>query len=98
MVLSCAHCDDSRRAMQFQKWMKSDAPKSPGSRGVEDLDHRIGSIEAYVRQSGYAPRTVEQRLSPSESERLNAINSRLATIRKDTEALVADYRERTTAT
>lgn len=47
MVLACAQCDDSKQAADFEQWMNGDAPRSPKSRGVSDIDNRVRRIRDY---------------------------------------------------
>jgi len=95
MVLACARCDDSKRDLPFEEWMRSDAAGSPKSRGVKDIDQRVESIKAYVHRFGYTPQSLEERLDEHELERLTTIRSRLQELRKDIDALIEDYRTRT---
>ena len=95
MVPACARCDDSKRNLPFEEWMKSGVGGSPTSRGISDVDQRIEQIKGYIQHFGYVPRTLEQRLDEREQGRLRNIRSRLQEVRQDTEKLIQDYRERT---
>jgi hypothetical protein len=95
IVPACARCDDSKQHSPFAKWMQSDAPLSPKSRGVENIAERIARIRAYAQEFGYSPTDMERRLTPEEAERLEGIRAALARARDDLEALIADYRART---
>jgi len=95
MVPACAGCDDSKRAEPFEKWMLSNAERSPLSPGSADVAERIEHIKAYVRHFDYTARTLEERLNKPERERLMDIHSRLKELQKDIDALISDYRART---
>lgn len=95
LVPACAHCDNSKRAVPFEKWMVSDAKWSPKSRGVRDIDQRVERIKAYVQHFDYAPRSLEKRLDEHELERLTTIRSRLQDLREDIDAFIEDHRTRT---
>ncbi len=62
MVLACSRCDDSKGRRPFDEWMRSDAPFSPASGGVPDLERRIARLKAYMVHFGYSPRQPEERL------------------------------------
>lgn len=96
MVPTCAQCDDSKRDLYFEDWITSDAPKSPKSRGVKDIDQRIEHIKAYMQHYGYSPRNLEDRLNEDEKNRLKLVRSKLIEVREDIETLVNDYRARAT--
>lgn len=95
MVLACSHCDDSKQGNSFEEWMNGDAPLSPKSRGIKDIDKRIERINNYVRHFKYTPRNIEGRLDERELERLRIIRLKLLMIREDIEALISDYSTRT---
>ena len=94
MVLSCSVCDDSKRRVPLDEWMRSDVPKAPKSRGVPNFEERLDRIEAYVQHFGYQPKAVEDSLTAEELERLKDAGQRIASLRRDVESLVADYQER----
>jgi len=94
MVLACSQCDDSKQGRLFEEWILSNAPLSPKSRGVIDLDQRIGKIKEYISHINYHPRTLEERLNTHELETLNKIRSGLRETRRDIEKLINDYRAR----
>ena len=48
LMPSCATCNQSKGNQNWRKWIYSDAPKSPHSRGIKDLDERVARIDAYV--------------------------------------------------
>ena len=95
MVPACARCDDSKRDVPFEEWMESGVNGSPQSRGIADVPRRVEHIQEYVKHYNYEVRSMRERLSPQELERLEEIRSRLADLRKDVDALIGDYRERT---
>ena len=47
IVPSCGPCNGSKGAKEWRQWITSDAKKSPASRRVRDLAHRIERLEAY---------------------------------------------------
>ncbi len=94
MVLACSQCDDSKQGKSFEEWMNSDAPLSPKSRGIKDIDRRIERIHNYVRHFNYTPKLLEDRLDGGEMERLHIIRTKLLEIRDDIETLISDYRTR----
>ena len=95
MVLACQPCDDSKSQREFDAWMLSDAPQSPKSRGVKNLKRRICRIKSYAEQYDYRPQSVERRLNMGERERLRDVRTQLASLRKQVDCLVADFRKRT---
>ena len=95
MVPACARCDDSKRNVPFDEWMTSSAKGSPQSRGIADVPQRVERIREYVEHYNYEVRSMSERLSAQELERLEEIRSRLADLRRDVDALISDYRERT---
>ncbi len=96
MVLACSQCDDSKQGKSFEEWMNCDAPLSPKSRGIEDIEKRIERIHKYVHHFNYSPRNMEDRLSERELERLRIIRSKLLEVRNDVETLISNYRARIT--
>jgi hypothetical protein len=95
MVPACGRCDDSKQDLPYREWVISAARYSPKSQGVPDLDIRLARIDAYVAHHRYSPRPIEQRLSPTESAELTRIRERAAELRRDLDALVNAFRERT---
>jgi hypothetical protein len=94
IVPACAKCDDSKQHRPFAEWMQGDAPLSPKSRGVQDIEERIARIRAYAQEFEYAHSRLEDRLKGEEKERLETIRASLAQARDGLEALIADYRAR----
>ena len=95
MVLTCASCDDSKRDLSFEEWMMSESRLSPRSRGVLDLDRRIGHIRAYVLHFGYMPLPLENKLDQEELEQLKSIHNEINIVRHKFDALIAHHRART---
>jgi 5-methylcytosine-specific restriction endonuclease McrA len=95
IVPACAKCDDSKQHSPFAEWMQGDAPLSPRSRGVQDIEERIARIRAYAQEFEYTHSHIEDRLEGEEKERLETIRTTLAKTRDDLDALIADYRTRT---
>jgi len=95
MVPSCARCDDSKRELDYDQWMISDARNSPKSRRIADVAERLQRIKEFVRQSKYEVTPVEERLDATERERLAGIRARFQDLRQEVEALIRDYGART---
>ena len=95
MVPACARCDDSKRHLPFEEWMKSNRESSLEDRGGKDIEQRIVRIKAYVQHFGYTPRSLEDRLDKHDWDRLIGIRSRLQELRKDIDELIKDYRTKT---
>jgi hypothetical protein len=95
MVPACAQCDDSKRDVPFDEWMRSNNEFSPKSRGVPGVEGRIAAIQAYVAHYSYQVVDLEQRLTPDELKRLGEIRDDLSGVRKKIESLIADFRKRT---
>ena len=49
LVPSCGKCNQSKGNKQWAAWMVSDAPLSPKTRGVEDLEQRMQRLSAYEK-------------------------------------------------
>ena len=47
LVPSCGKCNQSKGKSHWRTWMLSDAPRSPRTRGVNDLNERIARLEKY---------------------------------------------------
>ncbi|WP_300181685.1 HNH endonuclease [uncultured Aliivibrio sp.] len=47
LVPSCGKCNQSKGNKNWREWMLSDAPKSPKSRLIEDLDARVLALDKY---------------------------------------------------
>jgi hypothetical protein len=47
LVPACGKCNQSKGNKNWRAWMLSDAPLSPKTKGVSDLDDRIGRLEEY---------------------------------------------------
>lgn len=63
MVPACQKCDDSKRNMNYEEWMKSAVPGSPKSRNVFDIDKRIEKIQQYMDEYHYVPKNFIEKLS-----------------------------------
>jgi hypothetical protein len=94
IVLACGRCDDSKGQREFEEWMLSNAPFSPTTRGVPDVQQRIARLKAYMTQFGYAPRRLEERLSQQELERFATIRSKHRELRCEIDELIEAYQER----
>ncbi len=95
IVPTCAKCDDSKRDLPFEVWALSGAPNSPHTRGVADLDRRLATIREYVAKYGYLARTPAERLAAAEFHQFEVLREDLRKLRKDFDAFIALYRERT---
>lgn len=49
LVPACGKCNQSKGNRNWKEWMLSDAPNSPASKGVSDLQKRIEILEDYER-------------------------------------------------
>ena len=49
LVPACGKCNQSKGNREWREWAVSDAPLSPRSRGVSDLDERMRRLEEYER-------------------------------------------------
>jgi len=48
-VPSCGKCNQSKGGKEWRDWITSDAPLSPKSRKIADLDKRISRLERYEK-------------------------------------------------
>ena len=94
MVLACQECDDSKGKSPFEKWIWGDAPKSPKSRGIEDIAERVEKINNYVKHYKYHPVAIEKRLSKQEKQELARIEAQLEDSRRELHDLISSYRDR----
>lgn len=94
MVPACSRCDDSKRALQFDIWMNSDAPGSPKSRGISDIHRRIEKINDYINHFSYQLCSLESRLNSDERAELERVRESLKSLRQECENLIASYRGR----
>ena len=93
MVPACSRCDDSKRDVPFEEWMRSDAQHSPKSRRIPDLDQRIIRLHEYTARYAYSPRDAEERLGVAEREELTRLRQSLLALRKEIEQFLARCRE-----
>lgn len=94
MMLACQVCDDSKGKSSFEEWIWGDAPKSPKSRGVEDITERVQHINKYVNHFGYQPVELDFRLNDEEKSELARIEAQLEVSRQELSGLINSYRER----
>ena len=94
MVLACAACDDSKQASEFEQWMNGDAPLSPQTRGVLDIDDRVKRIRDYIKYYGYETKDIDQRLNKSERDELQDIQQQIGRYRQRLDLLISNYRMR----
>ena len=92
MVPACSRCDDSKRDLQYEEWMMSDANLSPKTRGVKNLKRRIARVRRYVSRFGYRPRPLGDRLSKTQARQLDDIRLTLSKVRKDIDDLIDQHR------
>ncbi|MBI1803369.1 MAG: HNH endonuclease [Ignavibacteriae bacterium] len=92
IVPACQPCDDSKQHTHFEKWMLGNAPKSPRSRGVQDLDERINKLKSYVKSFGYQPRPLTSRLSKEENQQYEILLGKVRALRTEIERFLASYK------
>lgn len=95
IVPACARCDDSKRDLPFEVWAVSNAPNSPRTRGIPDLDYRLSRIREYVARYAYEPRMPEKRLNREELRQFGLLREDLRRLRRDFDAFIALFRQRT---
>lgn len=49
LVPACGKCNQSKGNKPWREWIRSKAPHSPQTRGMTDLEERVGRLEAYER-------------------------------------------------
>jgi 5-methylcytosine-specific restriction endonuclease McrA len=47
LVPACGKCNQSKGARNWREWMTSQAPRSPATRGVPDIEERILYLERF---------------------------------------------------
>jgi hypothetical protein len=82
MVPACGSCDDSKGSRDFESWMFGKAKCSPASRGIEHLEVRAQRLRDYKKFYGYAPRSLEMRLTEAEVAELREIRLHAAELKK----------------
>ena len=55
LVPSCGKCNQSKGNKNWKDWMNSGAPLSPKSRGVTDLENKIGRLKRYEKWKNITP-------------------------------------------
>lgn len=55
LVPSCGKCNQSKGNKNWKEWVYSGAPLSPKSRGIPDLENRIGRLEKYEKWKNIKP-------------------------------------------
>jgi hypothetical protein len=55
LVPSCGKCNQSKGNKDWKLWMKSDARLSPKSRGVKDIELRMGRLTKYEQWGDLVP-------------------------------------------
>jgi hypothetical protein len=94
MVPACAHCDDSKRDLSLEDWMLGNAPQSPKSRGVADVEQRVERIRTYMNRFGYQKRSLEERLTFEERERLGSIRDSIQHLKEEMDRFINGYQAR----
>jgi len=90
MVLACEICDNSKRHIPYEQWMRSSAPKSPSSRGVPDVEPRIEALREYQEASGYrGVRNLEEAVRPQDVGELRRIRLLAQELREAVETLIS---------
>ncbi len=92
MVPACSRCDDSKRDLPYEPWMRGSSEGSPASRGVKDLDERSRRLGEYQVRFKYNPKDTDARLSPEGKKSLSAIRSEMASLRMKFDDLIAIHR------
>ena len=75
--------------------MLGDAPKSPSTRGVSDVLARVERIKKYAEQYDYRSDPVEDELTEAERELLARVRNEMKSLRREVEALIDAFKERT---
>ena len=60
LVPACGKCNQSKGNKPWRGWILSDAPRSPKSRQVADLESKIARLEAYKGWRDVTPLEFEQ--------------------------------------
>ena len=55
LVPSCAPCNQSKSGSNWRSWMQGLAKGSPATRGVIDIEERIGRLESFAEWANIAP-------------------------------------------
>jgi len=55
LVPSCGKCNQSKGGKEWRDWITSNAPLSPKSRKIADLDKRISCLERYEKWANCSP-------------------------------------------
>ncbi|MGH8103623.1 MAG: HNH endonuclease signature motif containing protein [bacterium] len=98
MIPACTECDDSKRDLTFDDWMKSETRLSPQTRGVTDISARTITIREYVAHFGYKVRTLEERLTEDENAVLHRINKLRDELKREIETPISQYQARMAST
>ncbi len=64
LVPSCGKCNQSKGNKAWESWMRSNAPHSPASRGVTDLEIRVNRLRHYEKWRYRCPIDFESIVSP----------------------------------
>jgi 5-methylcytosine-specific restriction endonuclease McrA len=62
LVPSCGKCNQSKGKRDWREWMTCSAPRSPQSRRIADLAHRIQRLEAYEQWAACSPIKISDRV------------------------------------
>ena len=95
MVPACATCDDSKGSSRVDVWALGDAPNSPRTRGVRDIDRRLSKIREYVAKYSYTARPPEERLNSEELRQFEILHAELQKFRENFDAFNTLYHQRT---
>lgn len=92
MVPACSRCDDSKRDISYDLWMRGKANGPPENRSINDIEERIFRLNEYQTRFGYHPKELSERLSPEEMKALSSIQSRIVALRKEIDNLISTHR------
>ena len=66
LVPSCGKCNQSKGNKEWREWIVGDARLSPKTKGVQDLDARIGRLEEYERRGIPRKHNFEEYIGPND--------------------------------
>lgn len=97
LIPSCGKCNMSKRNVDWKEWMLGDAPLSPKSKKISDLDKRIQRIEKLERWANNKRIEVERIVGSNKMaeyiNHLNTINEEMRIAQDLAEELKQDIAE-----